>query len=254
MRILGIMKSTGKPALLVRLVLPLLVLWLGQALSAQDFTDRLWQAAEPVYAKTLQHPFLTGLTDGSLPKHRFRFYLVQDAQYLRVFGQALSLLAAKAPEEEWAVTLNQHAMDTLKAERVLHESILRSYGVDSRTVASAGMAPTNVAYTNHLLAVVSQRPFIEGLAAVLPCYWIYERVGKHLVKKGSPEREYQQWIDLYAGEGYEASVRAVLAMMNTTAAKESAGARERAEQHFVRSARYEYLFWDMAWREEQWQP
>lgn len=233
---------------------PLILLLLSLPLTAQEFTRTLWKAAEPVYAKTLEHPFLRGLQDGTLPKDRFRFYLVQDAQYLRVFGQALSLLAAKAPQEEWAVTLNQHAMDTLKAERALHESILKSYGVDSREAAKAGMAPTNVAYTNHLVAVVSQRPFIEGLAAMLPCYWIYERVGKHLAANGSPEKEYQQWIDMYAGAGYEESVNAVLTMMDTTAAQESGEARLRAEQQFVRSARYEYLFWDMAWRQEEWRP
>lgn len=238
----------------VRVLLPAILLLFSLPLAAQEFTQTLWQAAEPVYAKTLRHPFLTGLQDGSLPKDRFRFYLVQDAQYLRVFGQALSLLAAKAPEEEWAVTLNQHAIDTLKAERALHESILKSYGVDSRAAATAGMAPTNVAYTNHLLATVSQRPFIEGLAAMLPCYWIYERVGKHLAAKGSPEKEYQQWIDMYAGAGYEESVNAVLTMMNTTAAQESVPAKQSAKEQFVRSARYEYLFWDMAWRLEQWQP
>jgi thiaminase/transcriptional activator TenA len=248
------MHSSGKQAMPARFLLPLILLLLCRPLAAQEFTQTLWNAAEPVYAKTLEHPFLTGLQDGTLPKDRFRFYLVQDAQYLRVFGQALSLLAAKAPQEEWAVTLNQHATDTLKAERALHESILKSYGVDSREAARVGMAPTNVAYSNHLLAVVSQRPFIEGLAAMLPCYWIYERVGKHLAAKGSPEKEYQQWIDMYAGAGYEESVNAVLTMMNTTAAQESADARLRAEQQFVRSARYEYLFWDMAWRLEQWQP
>ncbi|MDZ7637998.1 MAG: thiaminase II [Bryobacterales bacterium] len=223
-------------------------------LRAGDFTKVLWTAAEPVYARTLQHPFLLGLSDGTLPKRRFQFYLVQDAQYLRVFGQALSLLAAKAPQEQWAVTLNQHAIDTLKAERELHDSILASYGLDSRNAAAEEMAPSNVAYTNHLLAVVSQRPFIEGLAAVLPCYWIYEKVGKHLSAKGSPKPEYQQWIAMYGGESYAESVRAVLLMMDQSALRESEESRLRAIQHFSRSARYEYLFWDMAWREERWLP
>ncbi|MCZ2157406.1 MAG: thiaminase II [Bryobacterales bacterium] len=224
------------------------------ALAAEQFTKTLWREAEPVYLKTLEHPFLTGLSDGTLPKDRFQFYLVQDAQYLRVFGQALSLLAAKAPEEEWALTLNQHAMDTLKAERTLHESILRAHGVDTRQAVASGMAPTAVAYTNHILATASQRPFIEGLAAVLPCYWVYERVGKHLESKGSPDKEYNQWIRMYAGDGFGDSVLAVLGMMDKVAERESEDARRRAVEIFKRSARYEYLFWDMAWREETWRP
>lgn len=231
----------------------LLFLYAG-VLPAEEFTKVLWGAAEPVYAKTLEHPFLTGLSDGTLPKRRFQFYLVQDAQYLRVFGQALSLLAAKAPDEAWAATLNQHAIDTLKAEGALHDSILSTYGVNSREARTAGMAPTAVAYTNHILAVTSQRPFIEGLAAVLPCYWIYEKVGKHLAVKGSPEKEYSQWISMYGGDGFADSVSAVLRMMNETALRESDEGKRRAVEQFARSARYEYLFWDMAWREERWLP
>jgi hypothetical protein len=34
---------------------------------------------EDVYAAILRHPFVTGLTDGSLPREAFRHYIVQDA-------------------------------------------------------------------------------------------------------------------------------------------------------------------------------
>lgn len=218
------------------------------------FTRQLWNEAKPVYEATLRHPYLTGLQDGTLPKAKFRYYLVQDAQYLRAFGQALSLLAAKAPEEEWALTLNQHAIDTLHAERQLHADILSAYGIDKSAIAATPMAPVNVAYTNHLLATVSQRPFIEGLAAVLPCYWVYLEVGRHLVAKGSPDMDYQRWINQYAGEGFEASVQAVLRMMDEMSTREGEASRKRALHIYERSTRYEYLFWDMAWREEQWLP
>ncbi|MCU0227717.1 MAG: thiaminase II [Bryobacterales bacterium] len=224
--------------------------------SAQQapFTRQLWAEAEPVYQATLRHPFLTGLADGSLPRQKFRYYLVQDALYLRAFGQALSLLAAKAPREEWAITLNQHAIETLQAERQLHASILAEGGISADAVQQTTMAPVNAAYTNHLLATVSQRPFVEGLAAVLPCYWVYLEVGKHLVAKGSPDKDYQRWINQYAGTEFEKNVQAVLEMMNQTAATEGADARGRAVRIYERSTRYEYLFWDMAWREERWTP
>ena len=31
-------------------------------------TDDLWKAIEPIYAAILRHPFVTGLTDGSLSR------------------------------------------------------------------------------------------------------------------------------------------------------------------------------------------
>jgi thiaminase/transcriptional activator TenA len=215
---------------------------------AADFTDELWTNADPVYEEILKHPFLSGLTRGDLPKSRFQFYLAQDAQYLRSFSRALSILAAKAPEEKWSILLNRHAVETLEVERELHESLL-----DSRN-RSGEKAPTNLAYTNHLLVSVSQRPFGEGLAALLPCYWIYWEVGKELRKRGSPDPEYQRWIDQYAGEEYGSAVREVLAIMNLEATRLSARSRQEAQRLFEISARYEYMFWDMAWREELWPP
>jgi hypothetical protein len=47
------------------------------------FTDELWHSIEPIYAAILRHPFIAGLTDGSLPRKSFEFYAVQDALYLR---------------------------------------------------------------------------------------------------------------------------------------------------------------------------
>lgn len=222
--------------------------------AGQRFTQELWDQIRPIYAQTLKHPFLTGLSSGTLPRDRFEFYLLQDSHYLRAFAQALSVLAAKAPREEWAITLNEHAAAALKVERQLHESILASYGISKKAMAEARPAPTNYAYTNHLLAAVWQRPFAEGLAALLPCYWIYWEVGKELKKRGSKNPDYQRWIDQYAGEEYGKIVEQVLAMMDEEAGRLDGPARQQARDLFTLSARYEYMFWDMAWRKERWLP
>ncbi|MBI2686228.1 MAG: TenA family protein [Acidobacteria bacterium] len=202
-------------------------------------SDELWVAIAPIYAKTLQHPFLAGLTDGALPRSRFEFFLRQDAAYLDAFAEALRALAAKAPKREWAETLRRHANEAIASEKKL---------------PPAPMAPSNYAYTNHFRAAVANGTFAEGLAALLPCYWIYQEVGRELVRKGSKNPDYQKWIDNYAGEEYAKSVRQVLAMYNAEAPKLTASQRARCRELFVLSARYEYMFWDMAWREEQWLP
>ena len=48
---------------------------------AQGFTANLWDAASPIFAAILEHPFLRGLTDGSLPEEKFQFYVQQDSLY-----------------------------------------------------------------------------------------------------------------------------------------------------------------------------
>ncbi|MCE5311020.1 MAG: thiaminase II [Acidobacteriales bacterium] len=236
----------------MRILLLVLLAW--PCLAEDGFTTELWSSAGRIYARTLEHPFLKGLSDGTLPRERFRCYLLQDARYLRAYSQALNILAAKAPREEWAITLGTHAVDALRTERQLHESILHSYGVSDQEMRSAVMAPSNVSYTNHLLAAVHQRPFGEALAAMLPCYWIYWEVGKELRKRGSSDPNYRRWIEQYSDPAYGKAVEQVLAMMNEEARTISPQSRARAVELFKLGARYEYMFWDMAWRQEQWVP
>ena len=223
-------------------------------LLAASFTDTLWASVRTIYTQTLQHPFLKGLSAGTLPKDRFQFYLVQDAQYLGAFSEALLLVAEKSPREEWAATLRRHAKQAVEVERELHESLLGSYGVSKEAAARAQMAPTNYAYTNHLLVTAARGSFAEGLAAVLPCYWIYWEVGKELTKQGSKSPEYKRWIDQYSSGDYGKVVQEVLEMMNAEAGNLGAGERVRCIDLFLTGARYEYMFWDMAWRMEAWPP
>lgn len=236
----------------MRILLLVLLAW--PCLAEGGFTKELWSSAAGIYARTLEHPFLKGLGDGTLPRERFRFYLLQDAKYLRAYSQALNILAAKAPREEWAVTLETHAVDALRTERRLHESILRSHGVTDKEMRAAVMAPSNRAYADHLLAAVHQRPFGEALAAMLPCYWIYWEAGKELRKRGSSDPDYRRWIAQYSDPAYGKAVAQVLAMMNEEARTMSPQSRARAVELFTLGVRYEYMFWDMAWRQEQWVP
>ena len=236
-------------------VLTVAILATGIASASEPaLTRQMWRSIEPVYAKTLEHPFLRGLTAGDLPRSKFSFYLIQDAHYLRAFGQTLNILASKAPREEWAIALGRHAGEALAAERALHESILAEFGVRPEAVRETRMAPSNYAYVNHLLATALHKPFAHGLAAVLPCYWIYREVGKELQKRGSREPAYQKWIDQYAADEYGATVGEVLAMMDAEGARLDAADRRETIDLFTTSARYEWMFWEMAWREERWAP
>ena len=215
-------------------------------------TGALWRAIEPIYTAILAHPFLRGLTDGSLPPETFRFYAVQDALYLRDFARALSLAAAHAPREEWIIMLNEHAAGALTVERTLHESFFAGWGLSPEAVAATPLAPTNLAYTTYLLAVAYGRPFHEAIAALLPCYWIYWEVGKTLERAGSRDPLYARWIGTYASEEFGAVVRAVLACTDTLAAGLGDDDRAAMHRHFVTTSRYEWMFWDMGWRRETW--
>jgi len=216
------------------------------------FTKELWAAMEPIYDAIVAHPFVRGLTDGRLSREAFRFYVVQDALYLREFARALSVAAARAPADDWIIMFNEHAANALRVERALHEGFFREFGLTPEAVAATPLAPVNQAYTSYLIAVAYGAPFHENVAALLPCYWIYWEVGKALEQAGSPEPLYARWIATYAAEEFGAVVRAVLAAVDAVATRLGSAEREAMRRHAVTTARYEWMFWDMGYRCERW--
>ncbi len=224
----------------------------GGSLSGSGFTTELWRSIEGIYAAILDHPFIRGLTDGSLPRDRFRHYVVQDALYLRDYARALSLAGVRSPDEEALVMFDEHAVGAIKVERSLHESFFRDFGITEEEVGRTPMAPTNLAYTSYLLRVASLGDYHEVLGAVLPCYWIYAEVGRALLERGSPDPMYRRWIDTYGGEEFNELVRAVLELTDRACAGLNPGQRAATTEAFVTTSRYEWMFWNMGWTLEGW--
>jgi len=216
------------------------------------FTDELWAAVEPIYAAVLAHPFLTGLADGTLPRECFHHFVVQDSHYLRGFARALAVCAAKAPTEDDTVMFAEHAAGAITAERDMHAELVAALGSTVERAAAEPLAPTTHAYTSYLLATCYGGSFAEGLGAVLPCYWIYARVGDTLLARSSPDPLYARWISMYGSEAFQAVVDAVLALTDRVGAGLSVRESAALRGHFQATSRYEWMFWDAAYRRESW--
>lgn len=214
--------------------------------------DVLWADVEGIYAAILAHPFLAGLADGSLPREAFRHYIVQDAHYLRGYARALALCGAKASDPADTVMFAQHAAGAIAAERELHAALMDGLGTSVEAAAREPVAPTTRAYVSYLLAAAYSGSFAEAVAAVLPCYWIYARVGEELLARSSPEPLYARWIAMYGGDEFQAVVDAVLAVTDRVGAAASATELALMREHFTTTSRYEWMFWDAGHRREGW--
>lgn len=216
------------------------------------WTGALWKEMEPGYRAILGHPFIEGLTSGELDHAAFGRFLVQDAYYIRKYARALAVLAAKAPSEEVMRSMLNHSAGAVAAESELHESLAVQVGLTRADLKSAAPTPTARAYADFMLSQVYDGSFLEGVATVLPCMWIYAEVGRHLVAAGSPDPIYASWIESYASGDYVAEVESVLNVVDTPGADAGPGEHERARDNAVIATRYEWMFWDSAYRDETW--
>ncbi len=219
---------------------------------SESLSGELWNGITDIYAAILAHPFLAGMTDGSLSSDAFTFYVVQDALYLRRYAQALAAVATHAPDPVQTEMFARHAAGIVAVEMSLHDTLLADLDIDPGAVGAAQEAPTTLAYNSYLLANTQGGSYAEGVGTVLPCYWIYGQVGKHLLGRGSPNPRYQKWIGTYGGEEFDAEVRDVIAVTDKLGPELSAAERQRVRQHFRATSRYEWMFWDMGYRQEAW--
>jgi thiaminase (transcriptional activator TenA) len=218
----------------------------------ETFTGELWDAIKPIYAAILEHPFLRGLADGTLPEESFRHYVLQDAIYLREFARALSLAGVRSADEGTLLMFDEHSAGTIAVERGLHEDLLEDLGVTEEEARTTEASPTTLAYTSFLLKTAALGDYPEVLGALLPCYRIYREVGKTLLEHGSPDPRYKKWIDTYSGEEFDKLVEAVLDLTDVVCEGLDDPQKARVKEAFVVASRYEWMFWDAAWRMEGW--
>jgi thiaminase/transcriptional activator TenA len=220
--------------------------------SRAGFTGELWTAAEPVFEAILEHPFLTGLGDATLPRDRFGFFIAQDGHYLQGYARALAFVAGHAQDPAEASVFLVSASRAVDAEQGMHAELLAACGITPEEAAGIPMSPSGELYVRSVLAYAALGPFADGVAAVVPCLWIYREVGRVLVRRGSADPHYQRWIDSYGSDEYGDAVEEALDIADRIGRDSTGTQRARFERIFLEACRYEWMFWDAAWRREGW--
>lgn len=213
-----------------------------------NFTDQLWNNIEPMYEAILDLSFIRELTDGTLPEEIFLFYLKQDTLYLADFSKALSLAGVRSDESGHTDSFFRFAGEAVTVERQLHQNFYEKYGVEMNTEKS----PSCFAYTHFLLSTAATRDNAVNIAALLPCFWIYREVGMEIYSNAAEDNPYRDWIDTYAGEAFNESVDRAIEITDQVAALEPESRLAEMAEAFVKSTELEWMFWESAYRLEQW--
>ncbi len=218
------------------------------------FSKELRRVAAPIWSAQLKHPFVAALGNGTLPAKKFRYYILQDARYLEELARVFALGAAKAADAETALRFAQLVQETIVVERGLHEGYGKRWGLSPQQMRSTPLAPTNYAYCRHMRSVAQTGTLGEITVVALPCAWVYCEVGQHLLRKGRPKpsHPYQDWLNLYASPEFAEVARWMREVVDRCATKAGQAEKFRMKEAFLISSKYEWMFWDMAWKEEQW--
>ena len=228
---------------------------------AQSYSQSAWDAASPLISVTEKHPFLVSMVNGTLDLDNFQYYAIQDAFYLTDFSDCLHRLGdrimAEWKDEKLSKRLHQFGVTAEEDEKELHRSFFKHWNIDA---SDAKVMPNTLLYTSYMLRIVATRPIAEGLAVLLPCFWIYHHVGQVMLelrdKLGDSVNrppQFDAWIDMYAGEDFEREVKEYIQIVDDAAAKSAdKEILKQMEEHFIMSCKLEHMFWDQAAELLQW--
>ena len=218
-----------------------------------SFTDEMWAEIRPIYDSILSLPFNRELAAGTLSHERFNFYMIQDAHYLGAFARALATAAAKAPTPEAQVKLAGSAKDAILVERALHEGFFREFGVGPERFATT----PHIADLQRLLRLPaghrlppSLRRGGGGAAALLPDL----PRGRQAAARARPRRPTPTSAGSTPTRTRRSASRCARCWPLPTPRMTPPGAAERLlmREAYLKAVRYEWMFWDSAYRLEAW--
>jgi thiaminase/transcriptional activator TenA len=217
-----------------------------------SFSADLRRETADLLERILALPFNRELADGTLETRRFQNYVVQDAIYLLEYARVLARVAAVAPEPDMIAQFAKSAEGAIHVERALHASYFELFGITPDQVEQAEPSPACLAYTDFLQASISRDGFAVGAAAILPCFRIYWDVGRRIAAVTVQDNPFSAWIDNYSDQAFGDAVLAVEAIIDHIAEQASPTTRAVMRRAYHRSAQYEWMFWDSAYRMETW--
>ncbi|MCI1858224.1 MAG: thiaminase II [Sporolactobacillus sp.] len=221
-------------------------------MTIESISDLARQRSNHLWEESFAHPFVQGIKSGALDLAKFRFYIKQDAYYVREFAKLHGRAAAQSDHPDTIAKLLHIGIGLAEGELQLHKSVFQALNISGKEWAAFRPAPIAYAYISHLYHVLAKGKLSYSLAALMPCPWLYDEVGEHLKDARPQAKVFQDWIAEYSGEDIKKNVRIERALWDASA--ENATEAERCEMiHiFMQSSFYELQFWEMGWTQSDW--
>ena len=218
-----------------------------------SFSRGLKAKASKVWEEGYHHPFVQELGKGTLDKEKFKFYLLQDYLYLIQYAKVFAIAAVKSDTEELMKNFSTSQYLILAEEMNVHREYMAGFGITREQMVSVKPSLYNNAYTANMIAFGQTGGLAEILAAVFPCAWTYADYAKRLKERYAGCLEgnfYKTWIENYAGDDFLKSFAWFYDALDNLVSNMTDRQRERITEIFISSVEFEYLFWEMAYKQQ----
>lgn len=216
-----------------------------------DLFERLRAARGAEWSAYVDHPFVAGLGDGSLPLPAFQTYLVQDWLFLIQFARAYALAVFKGRDLAEMRASHAGLSAILDVEMDLHVRLAARWGLTAGDLEAAKEARATTAYTRFVIDTGLRGDLLDLHVALAPCVVGYGEIATRLARLPgalAPVNPYGEWIAEYAGEVYGRIATEARAHLDRLAARSMTAARfDDLAEIFAQASLLEADFWEMGW-------
>lgn len=215
--------------------------------SERSFSARLVREAGPIWSAMVQHPFVQQVARDTIDPAAFDFWVQQDHYFVEQTQRLWAYAASRAPDEEIARGLI-NAANSLDAELELFRGHARERAIDLQ----APPAPVCQGYASFMLHTAAFADFLDLLASVYGAEKAYYDTWSAVKGQAPQGGTYTAWIANWTSPAFAQFVEWLGRSLDRVADGQPPEALARAQAIFLTTTRFEYLFWDMAYRREGW--
>ena len=219
------------------------------AANPNSLFEQLKAACGAEWAAYTRHDFTRQLGAGTLPEAAFRHYLQQDYLFLIHFARAYALAGYKAENLADLRAASATLSTLVDTEMSLHVAYCRGWGLTEAQMEAEPEDHATMAYTRFVLERGMAGDLLDLQVALAPCVIGYAEIGRWLAEDPATVRDgnpYADWIDMYAGDDYQAvAADAEAALDGIMARRGGPGRLPALTEVFRASTKLEAAFWQM---------
>jgi len=178
-----------------------------------EFTKEMWTEVEDVYKQILECEFTQALAKGNLSEKAFKHYLAQDVLYMKEDAECLMRMSKRSNVPEEKDFFYKMSTDCVEIEEILHNDFMKYFDI----TPAKRLSPAFKEYCDFLDVNTKKEEYFLGVAALLPCFWLYGKVGIWVLSHHNENNKYKKFIDTYSGDDYINYTRTFIQIMENQA-------------------------------------
>ena len=166
-------------------------------------SDRILEDNARVLGRMLDHPFVLGIKNGTLPAGAYHRYLAYEGAFVDTAISIFAYATAKAPSLEakrWLICV-QHAL--ARDQMPYFEQSFTELGIETDIAFPQAVR----AFDEGMLRIAREGDFTEIVTAMFAAEWMYWTWCSAAASHDINDAHIRRWVDLHADEAFAAQAR-----------------------------------------------